>query len=117
MTTTTHTDNADHPATGKPSYDDVNTSAIFLVGIISAIVTILIISVVQGLCYHWQSSVTAEQNKKYSSILVKPIIDGQKKILEGGDGVLPITEAMNRVVTKYGKGQPNNSPDAPKSGQ
>ncbi len=117
MTTTTHNDHSHQTVTEKPSYDDVNTSAIFLVGIISSIVTILIISVVQGLCYHWQSSVTAEQNKKYSSILVKPIIDGQKKVLEGGDGVLPITEAMNRVVAKYGKGQPSISSETPKSGQ
>lgn len=113
MTTTSQNDNAHHSATGKPSYDDVNTSAIFLVGIISAIVTILIISVVQGLCYHWQSSVSAEQNKKYN--LVKPIIDGQKKILEGGEGVLPITEAMDRVVAKYGTARTN--PEAPKGGQ
>ena len=39
-----------------PSYDDVNTPVIVLVGAISALVTLLTIMFVQGLCYHWQNS-------------------------------------------------------------
>jgi hypothetical protein len=103
MTATDATNIHEEHAPIRPSYDDINTPVIFMVGIISAIVTIVIIAFVQGLCYHWQSSFTAAQDQLYGSSIVKPIIDAQKKDLEGGESRVPITEAMNRIVQKYGK--------------
>ena len=58
-----------HGERTKPRYDDVNVPVVFLIGIISAIVTFLTIMFVQGLYYHWQATFTngstVRRNKKF----------------------------------------------------
>ncbi len=87
----------------RPSYDDVNSGAIFMVGIISAIITVLIIAFVQGLAYHWTRSFTTAQNAKYNLSLVRPQIERQLKELEGSDKTISIEAAMKKVLETYGK--------------
>lgn len=105
MTDTTHHSAAvDSEVTDRPSYDDINTTAIFMVGIISAIVTILSVAVVQGMAYHWERAETQVNNARYSGQLVKPIIEAQLKDLEGGlPGTKSIQEGMQEVIARYGK--------------
>ena len=108
--TTTEAIHRDHVADSHgvhaheaPSYDDVNTPVIVLVGVISAIITLLTIMFVQGLCYHWQNSYIKLRTTDAVSMPANQQIQNQQAILKGGDGIVPITEAMQKVVAKYGK--------------
>ena len=96
-----HDENADAGST-KPSYDDVNTPVIVLVGLISAVVTLLTIFFVQGLCYHWQNSFYERRADEYEKKLEKgEIMDTQKAQLDSAP--ISIEDAMNKVVEQYGK--------------
>ena len=106
MTTATakHTDSHNAPVPmDKPSYDDINTPVIILVGVISAMLTFMTIALVQGMCYHWQNSMTESRSIGVVDLPPKIYIDNQKKKLAGGDGVISIEEAMNKVIAEYGK--------------
>ena len=93
--------NAEHEV---PSYDDINTPVIVLVGIISAIVTLLTIMFVQGMYYHWQNSYLKVRSSEVQSVPANQmVLNEQKALLEGGDGVASIEKAMQAVVSKYGK--------------
>ena len=96
---TTHTSNDYEP----PSYDDVNTPVIVLVGVISALVTLLTIMFVQGLSYHWQNSYLRMRSAKPENMPAVIEINRQKEMLAGGEKVISIDEAMRKVVTTYGK--------------
>ena len=104
MTTaeTTHDESTESPYE-PPSYDDVNTPVVVLVGLISALVTLLVIMFVQGMCYHWQNSYLTQRATSSFNMPANQQIERQKATLEGGDGVVPIEEAMQEVVAKYGK--------------
>jgi hypothetical protein len=97
-----HDEHAETPHEA-PSYDDVNTPVIVLVGAISALVTLLTIMAVQGVCYHWQNSYVKQRSTKAVSMPANQQIEKQKAVLAGGDGIVPIDEAMQKVVAKYGK--------------
>ena len=86
-----------------PSYDDINTPVILVVGAISAIVTLIIIMFVQGLCYHWQNSMTQRRSVPADKMPNVIEINSQKAQLEGGENTISIDEAMKKVVAKYGK--------------
>ena len=101
MTDTEHTN--DHGHDEVPSYDDINTPVIVLVGAISAIVTLITIMFVQGLCYHWQNSYLTRRSKEVENMPAVVEINKQKEVLEGGDGIVPIEDAMKKVVATYGK--------------
>jgi hypothetical protein len=92
-----------HSAHEKPSYDDVNTPVVLLVSAISAIVTLLTIMFVQGLYYQWSNSFLRDRNAVGTHTASIATVDSQKKVLEGGDGIVPIADAMKKVVEKYGK--------------
>jgi hypothetical protein len=98
-----------HSVSTKPSYDDVNTTAVYMVGIISAILTIVIISVVQGFTYQMMDGVASKKADKYHELWVAPVIKEQKEHLEGGDGITPISATMQLVEQKYGKGKTDNN--------
>lgn len=88
----------------RPSYDDINTPVVVLVGAISAIVTLLTIMFVQGMYYHWQNSFIHTRSSEVSSIPAVQQIEAQKELLAGGDGkTISIDKAMQSVVKKYGK--------------
>lgn len=86
----------------KPGYDDVNTPVIVLTGVLSAIITLLIIMLVQGMCYQWQNSYLKERDGIVNTP-ARELIEAQKKVLDGGEGIMPISEAMEKVVSTYGK--------------
>ena len=85
-----------------PSYDDINTPVVVLVGLISALVTLLIIMFVQGMCYHWQNNYLNERTTSAVNMPANQQIAKQKATLEGGDGVVPIETAMQEVISKFG---------------
>ncbi len=87
----------------KPSYDDINTPAIIIVGFISALFTFLIIAFVQGLYYQWNNSYVRERSTEYVNKPVKKLIDDQKRTLDGDEaaGTISIEKAMEKVLDKY----------------
>ena len=86
-----------------PSYDDVNTPVIIVIGAISAIVTLLVVMFVQGLCYHLQNSFLRERSLEVESRPSREIVEAQKQVLVGGENITPIDDAMAKVVATYGK--------------
>ena len=86
-----------------PSYDDINTPVIVVVGLISALVTLLIIMFVQGMCYHWQNNYLTQRSTSAINMPANKQIAEQKAELEGGEGVVPIENAMQNIISKYGK--------------
>lgn len=103
-TTDTNQDSAHDSHHEKPSYDDINTPAIVIVGLISALFTFLIIAFVQGLYYQWNNSYVRERSTDYVNKPVKVLVDAQKQALEGSEeaGTISIEEAMDKVIAKYG---------------
>ena len=83
-----------------PSYDDVNTPVIVLVGAISALVTLLTIMFVQGLCYHWQNSFLIRNAAGVEAMPSAVQIQEQKEDLFKAP--VPINLAMEEIVSKYG---------------
>ncbi len=93
-----------HSVPDKPSYDDVNTTAVYMVGLISAILTVVIIAVVQGFTYQMINRTTAEKDETYHELWVAPVIQEQRRHLQGDEkGTISIAEAMKLVVEEYGK--------------
>lgn len=66
----------------RPSYDDVNTPVIVLVGFISAIATLLTIWAVEGLYYHWERDVQT-RNMNIENYRLIDEINAQKDQLKG----------------------------------
>lgn len=99
------TNNSSHDSHGreKPSYDDINTTAVVVVGLISALFTFLIIAFVQGLYFQWNNSYVRERSTEYVNKPVKKLIDNQKNMLNGTEeGTIPIEEAMELVLDEFG---------------
>lgn len=101
---------ADHSAEGhhaheKPSYDDVNIPVVVMVGFISAVLTLVTIFFVQGLCYQWQNSYIRDRSTDYVNRPVKEIVEGQRAMLNGDSaaGVIPVNESMNKIIEEFGK--------------
>lgn len=95
-----HSDSAHGEA---PSYDDVNTSVILFVGVISAVVTLLIIFFVQGLTYHWQNQFGAMQARESQAMQADQQVEMQREELAGGEGTISIDAATQKVIAQYSK--------------
>ena len=112
-----HTEHAASEQSNRPQYDDVNTGVILLVGLISAIVTFLIIGFVQGLAYRWQAHLQQERISAVNQ-RVKEEIEKQKGVLttltdKDGQpipGRISIEEAKKQVLEKF-----KQSSEAPKT--
>ena len=87
----------------KPRYDDVNVPVVVLVGIMSMVLTFMTIAAVQGLCYHWQRSKITSRSLEVVNLPARQYIDEQKKVLEGGDGIVSIDDAMKKVISENSK--------------
>ena len=92
-----------HDAGEAPSYDDINTPVVMLVGAISAVVTLLTIFFVQGLAYNWQNAYLSPSETLPTSPTAVEQIEKQKAILSSDQTTLTIDEAMSAVVAKYKK--------------
>jgi hypothetical protein len=84
-----------------PSYDDINTPVIVLVGAISALVTLLTIMFVQGLSYHWQNNYLKKRSAEVENMPAVVQINDQKEQLASAK--VSIDDAMKKVVSTYGK--------------
>ena len=93
---------AEHHGHKKASYDDINTTAVVVVGLISALFTFLTVAFVQGLYYQWHNSYVRDRSTDYVNLPVKRIVDGQKTELEGDAeaGTISIEEAMKKFLDK-----------------
>jgi hypothetical protein len=94
-------DSHDHSDEALPSYDDINTPVVVMVGVISGLLTLLSMMFVQGLYYHWDERIrnSAEVVKTETA----EQIDNQKALLKGGGAIKSIDDAMQSVVSKFGK--------------
>ena len=101
---TTEANHDDHGHGEAPSYDDINTPVIILVGAISAVVTLITIMFVQGLCYQWQNSYLKDRTAAAENMPAVKEVVRQKEMLAGGNGLVSIEDAMKKVVTTYGGG-------------
>lgn len=120
----------EHPAADladRPQYDDVNSSLVLMVGLVSAIITFLIIGFVQGLAYRWESTFT-QDNLLMVNREVRQKIENQKAVLQrvlddqGAPlpGRLTIEEAMAKTLQQFGSetsGAAANPSPPPSSGQ
>ena len=89
-----------------PSYEQINAPVIFLVGIISAIATFLVITLVQGMYYHWQREAILSRSWDVVDRPVVEEIDEQRARLEGdpGLGIVSINQGMQDVIKRFGGG-------------
>ena len=89
----------------RPRYDDINTGVIFLIGVITTIVTIITIAFVQGLTYHWESKLQEETSYEVVDTPAKAEVDSQKAKLQYDPktGAISIEDAMNRVLDQFGQ--------------
>ena len=86
----------------KPSYDDINTPVVLMVGFVSIVVTILTIALVQGIYNHWRSIV--EKEVIYSKVDARreAMVDEQTRQLNANDkGRIAIEEAMQKTLDEY----------------
>lgn len=119
------TGDSDHNEHPKPRYDDVNMPVVVLLGILSAILTFVIIVFVQGLYYSWENSLI---QKDWASRVPTPqekIIADQKEIRDGyfsaadGKVYIPVNAAMAKIVENGGEVpameivEPGSKPAAP----
>ena len=111
-------DAGEHHGHEKASYDDVNTTAIVVVGLISALFTFLTVAFVQGLYYQWNNSYVRERSTDYVNLPVKRIVDEQKAELEGNAeaGTKSIEDAMKIFLDKYETDDEDESSEPAESG-
>ncbi len=99
----------------KPSYDDVNVPVLFLVVVISALITALIVAFVQGLAYRWENYYTREQVYGRGNRALTEIIDGQKANLTNADslpGRISIEQAKEKVLSTFGPSKPTSGTES-----
>jgi len=121
MTTTTANEqdnrsesNADaHGARQRPSYDDVNVPVVFLVGVISMILTFVTIWFVEGIYYKWSNSLVQERTYDISNTIQAETVAAQKAVLDGDEekGITSFESVIGGVVAQYQNNDSSNSGD------
>ncbi len=89
----------------KPSYDDINTSLVVMVGIVSAIVTYLSVVVVQAMTYQWDMNMIRKRSHDVQYTKSVQAIDDQKIQLNANPSIerLAIEQAMSETVAAFTK--------------
>lgn len=88
-----------HHDQDPPRYDDINTPVVLLVGAISAIVTLITIFLVQGLCYHWQNDyLTRRAEAGPTSKAAFEQVQEQKANLFSESNTLNIDQAKSKIA-------------------
>jgi hypothetical protein len=97
-----------HAVEAKPSYDDINTSLVVMVGIVSAILTYLSVVVVQAMTYQWDMNMIRKRSYDVQYTKSVDAIKVQKEQLEANPSIerLSIEQAMTETVAAFTK---NNS--------
>lgn len=89
-----------------PTYDDINTSLILMVGIASAIITYLSVVVVQGLTYQMDMNMIRQRSHGAQYTKSVDTIVKQQESLQANPEIkrLSIEQAMSETVAKYAAG-------------
>jgi hypothetical protein len=105
-----------HP--NRPRYDDVNTPVIVLIGVISAVVTLVTIWAIEGLYYQWRSEMVRERNYDVTNPRQVDLINAQKAKLLGDPGqqIEPLDAVIPDVIDRY-KIEPNGESPAESGNQ
>lgn len=93
----------DHHLADKPSYDDIKTPVVIFVGIVSAILTYLIVVVVQGLTYQMQMDLVRKRSYDVEHLKSVRAIDDQKRLLLADESKerLSIEQAMDQTLAHF----------------
>ena len=108
MTDSAHStdDHANDYASGghgtKNRYDDIPVSKVLYFGAIAVICTLLSFLFVKGLLNWWTNSFEAQRRAEVVESPANMEIAEQKKVLEGGEGIISIEEASKKVLEQYG---------------
>jgi len=96
---------SDHDNHDAPSYDDINTTAILISGVIASVVTLLTIFFVQGVAYQWKNAATLDRSAKPTDMAAYQEVAKQKSLLTGDEasGVLDIETATKKAIAKFAK--------------
>ncbi len=103
---TTHSDaitSSDEKPQEAPRYDDINVPVVIMWGFISAIVTLITILFVSGVYNVWSQSWIDARQGQYVNKPAREQVEQQKSILAGGQGIMPIAEAKQKVLEKFKK--------------
>jgi uncharacterized membrane protein YqiK len=103
---TTHSDasgGSDEKPQETPRYDDINVPVVVMWGFISALVTLITILFVSGVYNVWSDSWIAAREGQFVNQPAREQVEQQKAILSGGQGVIPIAEAKQKVLEKFKK--------------
>ena len=107
---------ADHAAPGRvrPSYDDINVPVILLIGVISAIITLLTIWLVEGLYYRWNNQLVRERTYGIVNSRQVDEINSQKEQLNGVPdlGYESLDSVVPDVLTRFDNGS-GSQPETP----
>lgn len=92
-----------HGGRQRPSYDDVNVPVVFLVGVISMILTFVTIWFVEGVYYKWKNGMVNERTYEVTNTVQGETIKNQKAMLEGNQekGITSFESVIDGVVGKY----------------
>lgn len=87
----------------RPSYDDVNVPVVFLVGIISMVLTFVTIWFVEGIYYKWSNDLIQSRTYGIENTIQSEMIANQKKVLDGDEdkGITSVASVLDEVVTLY----------------
>ena len=87
----------------RPSYDDVNVPVVFLVGVISMILTFVTIWFVEGIYYQWKNGLVEQRSYEVSNTLQQETINRQKNVLQGDaeQGITSLDSVIDGVVERY----------------
>jgi hypothetical protein len=116
------THGAGHGGHERPSYDDVNVPVIFLVGLISMILTFVLIWFIEGVYYRWSGGLVTQRTYEVTNTVQKQEIENQEAVVENGDAdrnISSLESVMDDVVQRFdssGQSPPgggNNAPEPP----
>ena len=104
-----------HAERSRPSYDDVNVPVVFLVGVISMILTFVTIWFVEGIYYKWRNALVQERSYDIVNTIQTETIAGQKAILDGDEdrGITSFDSVIDSVVGKYKNAASSMGADEP----
>jgi hypothetical protein len=87
----------------KPRYDDINTSLVVMVGIISAIVTYLSVVVVQAMTYQMEMNAIRQRSHDVQYVRSVQAIEAQRDQLAANPEIkrISIEQAMRETVDQF----------------
>lgn len=100
---------------GQPHYEDINTPVIFMLTLITAVVTYAMIAAAQGLYYQLKNA-QLERNNGASVTMSAKYIAVEKSLIEAGSEerkITPIAESMASIVASLGSPEKTHVDEEP----